>query len=458
MKNRLRLLLTFLIVSMAIASVPAMAESPSTSVRSFGAKGDGKTDDTAAIQQAIDACASGGGGTVTLPAGTYLCRPIFLKSNITLHLDPGSVVLGSKNFDDYPVIQGRWEGIEREHKAALITGIGLENIAVEGHGVINGQGEVWWSDYKKFFKLSESLTANPTTPPAGVSVQDIQRYKYPRPRLVNLINCRNIVIRDVKLVNSPSWTLHLAYCENIVADGLTLEAPEDSPNTDGVDLDSCRLARVSNCYMSLGDDCVVIKSGKGPDGRRVGKPCENITVTNCTMGKGHGGVVIGSEMSGGVRNVAVSNCVFDGTQRGIRIKTCRGRGGTVENISYSNLVMRGMQKEAISITMVYEGKVDHAKPEPVTEATPTLRNISISNIRADGASDALVCEGLPEMPVTGVSMSNVRINAKRGMRWISAKDIDLQNVQVTCSDGPTMQRTNTQEFRISKPGPAEENK
>lgn len=462
MQNPLIVLATFVAIPLLLGLCPAGADSSFASVRSFGAKGDGKTDDTTAVQRAIDACAAAGGGAVVLPAGTYLCSPVFLKSNITLRLEAGAKLLGSRDWDAYPVVHGRWEGIVRDHKASLITGLGLENIAIEGRGVIDGQGDAWWGEYKKSSKLADSYAAQGiTSPPPGKEEEfsKAQRCKYPRPRLVNLIDCKNVTIRDVTLRDSPSWTLHTVFCENVIIDGLTIEAPFDSQNTDGIDVDSCRLVRISNCNLSTGDDCIVIKSGKNEDGRRVGKPSEDITITNCITREGHAGVAIGSEMSGGVRNVAVSNCVFDGTKRGIRIKTCRGRGGVVENVSYDNIVMRNMTGEAISITMAYSGKVDPAEPEPVTEGTPIIRGISISDVRVNGARDALVCDGLPEMPVTDVSISNIRITAERGMRWISARSVDLNNVEVKCSTGPAIECQNAQAFRVLRPqseAPAQE--
>lgn len=444
--------------SLAIAAALLLAAGSCTaaetalSVRDFGAKGDGKALDTRAIQSAIDTCAKRGGGTVVVPAGTYLSAPIFLKSNITLRIEPGAVLLGSRKWDDYPVVRGRWEGVEREHKAALITGANLENVTIEGRGVIDGQGDAWWTEYKRLSKLAEGYAAaGVTQPPAGEEEQfrQAQLNRWPRPRLISLINCRNVAVRGISLRNSPSWTLHPVYCENVTIDGLTVDNPGDSPNTDGINPDSCRLVRISNCSISVGDDCITIKSGKGADGRKVGKPCEDIAITNCIMREGHGGVVIGSEMSGGVRNVVVSNCVFDGTTAGIRIKTGRGRGGVVENVSYSNIVMRGILKEAIILSMAYTGRVDPVKPEPVTEETPTLRNISIANIRADGARIALLCEGLPESPVSGVSLSNVRISATNGMRWTNASGVDMTSVTVGCAQGPALAYSNCREMDTS---------
>jgi len=421
-------------------------------VRDFGAKGDGKAVDTRAIQRAIDACAKRGGGTVVLSAGTYLSAPVFLKSNITFRIDAGAKLVGGRKWADYPVVRGRWEGVEREHRAALITGVDLENVTVEGSGIIDGQGDAWWGEYKRLSKLADSYKAKGITKaPPGEEEQfrQAQLNRWPRPRLMSLINCRNVVIRDLHLRNSPSWTVHPVYCESVRIDGLTIDNPTNSPNTDGINPDSCRLVRISNCSISVGDDCITLKSGKGEDGRRAGKPCEDIAITNCIMREGHGGVVIGSEMSGGVRNVVVSNCIFDGTKAGIRIKTARGRGGVVENVSYSNIVMRGILREAIILSMAYEGRVDAAKPEPVTDGTPTLRSISIADIRVDGARDALICEGLPESPVSGVSLSNVRINATNGMNWRSASGVDMSRVEVNCTQGPALRYSHCREMDTS---------
>ncbi|RPJ41588.1 MAG: glycoside hydrolase family 28 protein, partial [Chloroflexi bacterium] len=245
---------------------------PFVSPFDFGAVGDGQTLNTAALQAAIDGCAARGGGTVYLPAGRYLTGSLFFRDHITLHLDAGAVLLGSQDPADYPIISNRWEGVEQPTYAPLLTGSGLENITITGRGTIDGQGDPWWR------------------------AKHMNTLAYPRPRLIGFTGCRGVMIEGVTLVNSPAWTVHPVRCENVNLHGITIINPPDSPNTDGINPDSCRLVRISDCYISVGDDCIAIKSGTQNDHRLTA--CRDITITNCTLERGHGGVVIGSEMSG----------------------------------------------------------------------------------------------------------------------------------------------------------------
>ena len=285
-------------------------------VKDFGATGDGINKDTDAFKKAISECQKNGGGTLYIPAGIYLTGPIHLKSNITLYIENGAVLKFSQDIDDYPTVYTRWEGEEAEVYSPLIYGEDIENIAVTGFGTIDGQGMLWWNLLRK------------------------KELRYPRPRGISFYRSRNITIDGIRIINSPSWTVNPIECENITVNNIKIQNPYDSPNTDGINPESCRGVRISNCYIDVGDDCVTLKSGTEDCRERI--PCENITVTNCIMAHGHGGVVIGSEMSGGVRNVVISNCIFEGTDRGIRIKTRRGRGGIVEDIRVSNIVMKNV--------------------------------------------------------------------------------------------------------------------
>ena len=418
-----RLLHCALIVVASVPAVPAApADAPPAArhvfnIVDYGAVGDGETKNTAAIHRAIEACTKTDGGTVFVPAGQYVTGAIFLKSNVTLHVEPGATILGSEDFADYPVIDGRWEGIEQKHYASLVNGDGLENVAITGRGTLDARGKVWWEGRKKL--------------------------EHARGRLIGLYRCRNVLIQGVTLRNSPAWTLNPVYCENVTITDLTVLNPPDSPNTDGINPDSCRNVRISNCHIDVGDDCITIKCGKDEDGRRVGKPCENITITNCTMIHGHGGVVIGSEMSGGVNNVVISNCVFDGTDNGIRMKTMRGRGGVVQDIRVSNIVMRDVGR-AIKLNMHYH-KTD---PEPVSERTPAFRNIHISNITVRGAKEAGYFRGLPEMPLADVSLSNAVMYTRTGIRCTDATRIAFRNVDVHTEEGPALYCENVEELEV----------
>ena len=369
-------------------------------VKNFGARGDGIALDSPAIQNTIDAASQVGGGTVFVPAGKYVTGSIFLRDNITLFVDAGAVLLGSQNIADYPIVTMRWEGVTKPTHAPLITGDGLKNIAVTGRGIIDGRGEMWW-------KLHRAKTLDA-----------------PRPRLISFSNCKNVLIEGITLTNSPAWTINPVRCENVTVDKVTISNPADSPNTDGINPDSCCNVHISNCHIDVGDDCVTIKSGIETEPRELLVPCENITITNCTMVHGHGGVVIGSEMSGGVRNVAISNCVFVGTDRGIRLKSRRGRGGIVEDIRVSNIVMTDVLCP-FTMNLYYhinkrgDQYTSDKQAQPITDGTPIFRHIHYSHITARNSQYAAAfLYGLPEMPIEDVSFDDVSIamaaNAQAG--------------------------------------------
>ncbi len=360
-------------------------------VHASGAVGDGRTLETRSLQAALDICRQQDGGTVFIPAGRYLTGTLFLHSNTTLHLDSGAVLLGSEDPADYPVMPGRWEGAEQETHAPLITGQNLHNVAVTGRGIVDGRGETWWNRWKE------------------------NTLDYPRPRLISLADCENVLVEGITLQNSPAWTLHPVRCTNVSVRGVTILNPADSPNTDGINPDSCCAVRISDCHISSGDDCIAIKAGsenERPDRRA---PARDITIANCTLERGHGGIVIGSETSGDIRHVAVSNCVFVGTDRGIRIKSRRGRGGTVEDIRASNLIMRGVLCP-FTVNPYYScgaqgnPRVSEKNPLPLDEGTPRIRRIHLSQITAREVQYAAgFVYGLPELPLEDIFLSDVSI-------------------------------------------------
>ena len=406
-------------------------------VRGYGAAGDGLTLDASALQAAIDACAQQGGGTVHLPAGQYLTGSLFLRSNITLHLEAGAVLLGSENPDDYPVIHSRWEGKHQDTHAPLIGGEKLSNIAVTGRGTINGRGGVWW-------KAKEENTLT-----------------HPRPRLISFSDCSNVLVEGITAINSPSWTINPIHCQNVNVHAVTIINPADSPNTDGINPDSCRLVRISDCLISVGDDCITIKSGTEHEHPDRYAPCRDIAITNCTLERGHGGVVIGSETSGGVKNVVISNCIFIGTDRGIRIKSRRGRGGTIEDIRVSNLVMDGVLCPFTMNLYYHIGErgnlnVSDKNPRSVNNGTPRLRRIHFSHITAREVKYAAgFLYGLAEMPLEDISLSDISISisdeadsgypemaddipsmSQAGFFIRNARRMRLEHVQVTGQRGP----------------------
>ncbi|MEJ2009626.1 MAG: glycoside hydrolase family 28 protein [Acidobacteriota bacterium] len=410
--------------------------------REFGAAGDGKHYDTRAINAAIDACAGQGGGTVLLPAGRYLTGVLRLRSNVNLHLDPGATLLGSEDPSDYPVYSSPWRDGTRMI-SSLIYGEDLENVSLTGRGTVDGQGRAWW--IRQWLRSPKKHVQVPLLSESRRR-EEVEKIRFGRPRLVRLVRCRNVLIQGLTFMNSPEWTLNPTFCEYVVIDGVTILNPVPSPNTDGIDPESCRNLHISNTHIDVGDDCIAIKSGKDEAGRRMGKPCENVTITNLTTIHGHGGVSIGSEMSGGVRNVAISNCAFQSTQRGIRVKTQRGRGGVVERVVASNITMQDVP-EPFGISMFYS-RGDVNSSQPVTDATPRFRDFQFDNIVATGARLAGQITGLMEMPVSSVALSNVRLDARRGFSCRNVREIAFREVRIESVEGPALEARNVQDLGI----------
>jgi hypothetical protein len=430
-KDKMSVLLVLaLFVSVSDAPiVRAGKTSPFFNVVDYGAVGDGKTLCTKAIQKAVDACGAGGGGTVGLPAGRYLSGAIFLKSNVTLHIGQGATLLASTDFEDFPPFRPRWR-IQSDdvRRSSLITGIDLENIAVTGRGTLNGQGQPWWEALLKDKNRKEGQAKILT---------------YGRPRVINLYRCRSILIEGVTIVDSPSWTVHPGGCENLEVEGISIINPENGPNTDGVNPESCRNVRIANCFIDTGDDCITLKSGEDEEGRLKAKPTENVTITNCVMYKGHGAVVIGSEMSGGVRNVTASNIVCVGTDRAVRIKSTRGRGGVVENIRFCNFVVENV-REPIYITSFYT-KTDL---EPVSERTPIFRDIAISHFTIKNSPCMARIFGLPEMPIQRLRITDVTASTEVGLVCDSVAGLEMQHVEVNTDKGPAFEIKNSKNLEL----------
>jgi polygalacturonase len=417
-------------------------------VLDFGVKNDGVTKNTLAIKKIISSVAEKGGGTIYFPAGEYLTGPIHLKTNITLYLDAGSIIKFSQDMEDYlPMVQSRWEGTEVVNFSPQIYAYKAESITIRGRGLIDGKGSFWWEYLRKYARNPDEdqlkgrlewqkkfVENNKDTPPWNF--WDNKRGDMPapflRPPMIQPVDCKNILIEGVSIKNPPFWTINPVYCENLTVEGITITNPDHSPNTDGINPDACRYVHISNCHLSVGDDCITIKSGRDEDGRRVGRACENITITNCTMLDGHGGVVIGSEMSGDVRKVTISNCVFDGTDRGIRLKSMRGRGGIVEEIRVNNIVMKNIARDAIILNMFY-----HPTPEePVSERTPRFRNIHFSNITVSESNKAGTLLGLPEMPIENITFNDINIQAKEGFFVKNAYNVEFHDIQIDTDKGP----------------------
>ena len=408
-----------------------------------GAKADGKTLNTTLINHTVDRLSQAGGGTLFFPAGTYLTGAIRLKSNITLELEAGATLLFSDNFDDYlPFMEVRHEGVMMKSFSPLISAMDAENITIKGEGTLDGQGKAWWTE---FFRIYVDLEKNGMRElnkyqPLWERENDVEalyaetnedwhgtlKRRFFRPPFIQLVRCRRVRIEGVKIINSPFWTVNPEFCDNVVVTGVTIHNVP-SPNTDGINPESCRNVHISDCHISVGDDCITLKSGRDAQARRLGVPCENITITNCTMLSGHGGVVIGSEMSGSVRKVTISNCVFDGTDRGIRIKSTRGRGGVVEDIRVSNIIMSNIKREAVVLNLKYS----EMPVEPMSERTPLFRDISISGLTAVGVKTPVKIMGLEEAPVTDIILRDINVkNAREKCIFENCERIRLTDVIV----------------------------
>ena len=386
-----------------------------------GAKADGKTLNTMLINHTVDRLSQAGGGTLFFPAGTYLTGAIRLKSNITLELEAGATLLFSDNFDDYlPFMEVRHEGVMMKSFSPLISAMDAENITIKGEGTLDGQGKAWWTE---FFRIYVDLEKNGMRElnkyqPLWERENDVEalyaetnedwhgtlKRRFFRPPFIQPVRCRRVRIEGVKIINSPFWTVNPEFCDNVVVTGVTIHNVP-SPNTDGINPESCRNVHISDCHISVGDDCITLKSGRDAQARRLGVPCENITITNCTMLSGHGGVVIGSEMSGSVRKVTISNCVFDGTDRGIRIKSTRGRGGVVEDIRVSNIIMSNIKREAVVLNLKYS----EMPVEPMSERTPLFRDISISGLTAVGVKTPVIFENCERIRLTDVIVNGKEV-------------------------------------------------
>lgn len=417
-------------------------------VLKYGAKNDSSKLATTAIKNAIEAASKAGGGTVYFPAGKYLTGAIHLKSNITIFIDAGAELHFSDNFDDYlPMVKSRYEGVDVTSFSPLFYAYKAENISIVGRGLIDGHGKKWW-DFVEGYKADQPRSKWQylfDKENKGITLPDDPKQMtrgFLRPPFIQPMFCKNVLIEGITIRNSPFWTVNPEFCENVKVHAVTINNPH-SPNTDGINPESCNNVHISDCHISVGDDCITIKSGKDAPGRKMAVPAQNYVITNCTMLSGHGGVVIGSEMSGDVRKITISNCVFDGTDRGIRIKTARGRGGVVEEIRVSNIIMKNIKEQAIVLDMQYA----KTNVEPVSERTPKFRNIHISNITGQ-VNQACYINGLEEMPVENITFSDINLDAKTGFVISNARRIELHNVEVNTELGASLKAINVNQLTI----------
>lgn len=436
-------------------------------VTDFGAVGDGETLCTEAFAKAIDALTEKGGGHLIVPRGVWHTGPIVLKSNIDLHLEMGAVILFAADESLYPLIETSFEGLDTRRCQSPLSAKGAENISVTGQGAIDGNGQYWrpvkkskvtdgqWKSLtssggvtkKNIWMPSEGYAKGDSAAnmnvPTGVRTEEdwnsIRRFL--RPVMVSLVNCKNVLLQGVIFQNSPAWNLHPLMCENIIIEDVLVRNPSYAQNGDALDLESCKNALIINSKFDAGDDGICIKSGKDADGRRRGMACENVVVDGCTVFAGHGGFVVGSEMSGGVKNIYVADCQFLGTDVGLRFKSTRGRGGIVENIYIDGISMNDIKNDAITFNMYYGGKSvaevladgdnpDTADIQPVDETTPIFRNIDIKNVVCNGCGRPMEFTGLPEMPIDGITLKDINIITKGEPVFENAKNITQTNVNI----------------------------
>lgn len=381
-------------------------------VTDFGAAGDGTTDCSAAFAAAIAACARNGGGRVVVPKGEFLTGPIHLKSNVNLHLNEGAVLKFKRDPKAYlPPVFSRWEGVELMNYSPFVYAFEQENIAITGEGVFDGQAsnEHWWpwkgnknfgwregmprqhEGRAKLFAMGES----------GVPVEErvFGEGYYLRPSFIQPYRCRNILIEGIRIINSPMWEIHPVLCENVTVRNVVIDSY--GPNNDGVNPESCTDVLIENTYFNTGDDCIAIKSGRNNDGRRLNVPSRNIVIRNCTFRDGHGGVTIGSEISGGARNIFAENCEVESPvlYNALRIKSNAVRGGVIENIYLRNFVVKLVDRAAIDVDLHYEeGKSG--------SFLPTIRNIAIENMTVERCRMAFNLVGYPEAPLQSIRLKD----------------------------------------------------
>lgn len=385
-------------------------------VTRFGAVGDGKTLNTMSIQSAIDHCAAKGGGTVVVPKGVFLCGAIFLKQGVDLRIDRDGILKGTTNIEDYPVIATRWEGEEREWTSALVNAFDMNNFTLSGEGMIDGSGEKW-------VEINRGKRLAPTPAPTG-------KPRYGSPRLIALQNCKNSTVSGLNLKNQACWCLFILYSENIEVKNLTIRAEHNIPMSDGMDVDSSNGIHISECDIDVNDDCIAIKSGKDEDGRRVNRPCENVLIEKCTFRYGHGGVSMGSEMSGGIRKITIQDCVMEADNWApIRFKCQPSRGGVVEDITYRNIRLNNTRK-AFEFNMEWR----MVNPKPASDPLPIFRNVKISNVSGATATVGDM-HGLKDSPVRHVVFENCDITAKSGFVVDNVEDIDLSGLKIQVSEG-----------------------
>lgn len=454
----------------------------SVSIADFGAQSGGQEHCTQAFADAIEALSAKGGGRVIIPRGIWLTGPITLKSNIELHTETGATVIFSANKDLYPVVDTSFEGLNTFRCISPINGRDLENIAITGNGIFDGSGDAWrfvkkekltesqwkklvasggvvskngkeWYPSEQFMKGAEIAEMNVVR--SLKTKEEFEQIRdFLRPVMVSLISCKKVLIDGPTFQNSPAWNIHPLMCEDFTMRNTTVRNPWYSQNGDGIDIESCKNSIIHDCNFDVGDDAICVKSGKDKDGRDRNIPAENLIVKNCIVYHGHGGVTVGSEMSSGVKNLHVSNCTFIGTDVGLRFKSNRGRGGVVENIYISNIEMMNIPTQAISFNLYYSGRsvsedleagADGEAPAllPVTEETPQFKNIFIRDVNCKGAMTGIFLQGLPEMKLENIELTNIYMDVDYGLVCIDADQVKIKNLNLKTKHTPAVDLQNS---------------
>lgn len=393
-------------------NVTAECDSPSGKqyvITRYGAIGDGTTVNTKAIQATIDMCQSEGGGVLVIPEGIFLTGSLFFKQGVDLHLEKGACLKGTVNPDDYPQVDTRWEGEERVWTAALINFFDMTDVDISGEGMIDGSGNQWMDRFPR----------------------DTRELRIGRPRLIGIQNCKDVSICDFSFKNQACWGLFILYSENVLVKDLTIRAEHTIISSDGIDVDSSRNVHIIGCDIDVNDDCIAIKSGKDEDGRRVNRPAEDILVEKCHFRYGHGGVSMGSEMSGGIRNVEIRGCIMDSDNWApIRFKSQPSRGGVVENITFRDIQLNNTRK-AFEFNMAWRMR---PPLKPPSDPLPVVHNINIINV--SGTTD-LVGDmyGLEDSPIENVTFKKCTIKANRGFTTRYVEDLDLSGLDIQVEEG-----------------------
>ena len=429
----------------------------------FGAVGDGVTLNTESFAEAIASLVRRGGGTLVVPAGIWLTGPIGLESHIELRLDKDAVIVFSTDQDLYPIIDTNFEGLDVRRCLSPLHAEGATDIAITGEGVIDGNGDAWrevkrrkvGSDQWKSIVKKGGIVSDDESvwyPDEGYakaratagslnyqdpSLDENEIKTFLRPVMLSFRNCERILLEGVTFQNSPCWNLHPLWCKHLTVKDITVRNPHYSTNGDGIDIEACENVLLTGSTFDVGDDAICIKSGKDEDGRRHGIPCKNLVIKDCTVYHGHGGFVVGSEMSGGVENIWVSGCRFLGTDVGLRFKSTRGRGGLVKNIWCDHIYMKDIVSYGVIFNLYYAGVAatdkgddDMTDIQPVDETTPEFRDMYFSDIVCSGAAQAVYVNGLPELPVSGIHFSDAVFTAAKGVEMHYSKDITFDNVIV----------------------------